>query len=65
MEEDPDQPLKDEAAARGEWRGDGPPPKPEGSGHTLPASEDEDERMGSGGEVDAPTGPPGTIPPPD
>ena len=65
MEEDLDQPLKDEAAARKEWRGEEPPPKPEGSGHTLPASEDEDERMGSGGEGDAPTGPPGTIRPPD
>ena len=65
MEDDVDQPLKDEAAARAEWRGEEPAPKPEGSGHTLPASEDEDERMGSGGRGEAPTGPPGTIRPPD
>ncbi len=64
MDEDEDQPLKDEAAAREEWRGEEPRPKPQSPGHTLPASDDEDERMGTGGG-DAPTGPPGTIRPPD
>jgi hypothetical protein len=65
MEDDPDQPLKDEAAARKEWRGEEPPARPEAPGHTLPASEDEDERSGGGGSGEAPTGPPGTIRPPD
>jgi hypothetical protein len=65
MDDDHDQPLKDEAAARSEWRGEELRPKPEAPGHTLPASEDDDERMGSGGGGDAPTGPPGTIRPPD
>jgi hypothetical protein len=65
MEDEPDQPLKDEAAARKDWRGEEPAPKPEAPGHTLPASDDEDERMGGGGGGDAPTGPPGTIRPPD
>ncbi len=63
-----DQPwLKDEAAARKDWRGeDGDEPRPETRGHTLPASEDEDERAGGGGgSGDAPSGPPGTIRPPD
>jgi hypothetical protein len=63
--DEPDQPLKDEAAARKKWRGDDEQPKPEAAGHTRPASEDEDERMGSGSGGDAPTGPPGTIRPPD
>jgi hypothetical protein len=65
MEDEPDQPLKDEAAARKEWRGEEPAPKPVAPGHTLPASDDEDERMGGGGGGDAPTGAPGTIRPPD
>jgi hypothetical protein len=61
-----DEPLKDEAAAREKWRGSEEPARPEGSGNSLPASEDEDERMGSGsGEGSAPVGPPGTIRPPD
>jgi hypothetical protein len=64
MEDNPDEPLKNEAAARKEWRGEEPAPKPEAPGHTLPASEDEDERMG-GGSSDASTAPPGTISPPD
>lgn len=58
--------LKDEAAARKDWRGgDGEAPKPETRGHTLPASEDEDETMGDGGAGDAQVGPPGTQSPPD
>ena len=59
--------LKDEAKARKEWRGDeAEAPRPESRGHTLPASEDEDERMGGGaGAGEAPVGPPGTVPPPD
>ena len=59
--------LKDEAAARKEWRGgESQAPKPEGSGHSLPASEDEDEKMGgAAGSGEAPVGPPGTISPPD
>ena len=59
--------LKDEAAARKEWRGDeSEAPKPETRGHSLPASEDEDEKMGGGGSSgEAPVGPPGTIRPPD
>ncbi len=65
MNDDDDQPLKDEAAAREKWRGTEEAPKPEAPGHTLPASEDEDERMGSGGGGDAQAGPPGTIRPPD
>ena len=65
MQDDPDEPLKDEAAARKNWRGEEPAPRPEAPGHTLPASEDEDERMGGGAGGEAPTGPPGTIRPPD
>jgi hypothetical protein len=64
MQDEADQPLKDEAAARGKWRGEEPAPKPEAPGHTLPASEDEDERMGSG-SADSSTSPLGTIRPPD
>ncbi len=60
-----DEPLKDEAAARENWRGSGDPPRPEGGNHSLPASEDEDERMGGGGGGNAPAGPPGTVSPPD
>ena len=61
-----DEPLKAEAAARKDWRGEEDGEKPQASGHTLPASEDQDERAGSGaGGGDAPTGPPGTIRPPD
>ncbi|HZG08032.1 MAG TPA: hypothetical protein VEZ70_03530 [Allosphingosinicella sp.] len=60
-----DEPLKDEAAAREKWRGSEPPARPEGSGNSLPASEDEDERMGGGSDGSAPVGPPGTIRPPD
>lgn len=65
MNEDKDQPLKDEAAARKDWRGDEEDEAPRAPGHSLPASEDQDERMGSGGGGDAPSGPPGTIRPPD
>ena len=59
--------LKDEAEARKEWRGDeARAPKPESRGHTLPASEDEDEKMGGGADSgEAPVGPPGAVPPPD
>ena len=60
--------LKDEAAARKDWRGEeSDAPKPESRGHSLPASEDEDEKMGGGGASsgEAPVGPPGTVPPPD
>ena len=60
---DEDQPLKDEAAAREEWRGSEPPAKPEASGHTLPASEDQDEEAGGG--ADAQANPLSTIRPPD
>ena len=59
-----EEPLKAEAAAREGWRGSEPAPKPEAPGHTLPASEDQDERV-EGGGGDAPSGPPGTIRPPD
>jgi hypothetical protein len=71
-EDHEDEPLKAEAAARADWRGEEEGgEKPRASGHTLPASEDEDERAGSGsgggGSAggEAPTGPPGTIRPPD
>ena len=57
-----DRPLKDEAKARQEWRGDDPP-APSAPGHTLPASEDGDE-TGPDDERGS-TGHPGTIPPPD
>ena len=58
--------LKDEAEARKDWRGDeAEAPKPEAEGHTLPASEDRDERMGGGGSGRAQVGPPGTVSPPD
>jgi len=66
MQDDPDQPLKDEAAARKDWRGDEDGEKPQAPGHTLPASEDEDERMGGGsGGGGAPGASSGTILPPD
>ena len=64
MDEDDDQPLQDEAAARREWRGEEDGERPQAPGHSLPASEDEDERLGGGGG-DAASGPPGTIRPPD
>lgn len=64
MQDDSDQPLKDEAAAREKWRGTDEAPVPDAPGHTLPASEDKDEQLGSGGG-DAPGEPPGTIRPPD
>ena len=58
--------LKDEAAAREEWRGkEREAPKPETGGHTLPASEDRDETPGGGDSGEAKVGPPGTAPPPD
>ena len=60
-----DQPLKDEAAARKEWRGEDDGAVPKAPGHSLPASEDADERMGGKAGGDAPSGPPGTIRPPD
>ena len=63
-DEGEEEPLKAEAAARKDWRGSEPEPKPEAPGHTLPASEDQDERAG-GGVGDARPGSPGTIRPPD
>lgn len=61
MDANRDEPLKDEAAKRGEWRGDERErPRPEAPGHSLPASEDEDERLGGG-----PGAPGPTITPPD
>jgi hypothetical protein len=62
---DRDEPLKDEAAKRGDWRGEGGPrPVPHADGYTLPASEDEDERGADtrGGKSIAH---PGTISAPD
>lgn len=57
------EPLADEAEARPGWRGD-ESVRPNGSGgHTLPASEDEDERIDDA--ADDAVGHPGTIPPPD
>ncbi|HEY0625604.1 MAG TPA: hypothetical protein VGD10_02610 [Allosphingosinicella sp.] len=66
MSNNPERPLADEAAKRREWRGDGADaPKPEAEGHTLPASEDDDERMkGRGGQIGA-APPLSTISPPD
>ena len=56
-------PLHAETLARDEWRGGGTSVAPEDSGaHTLPASEDDDERMKSGREGSAG---PATIAPPD
>jgi hypothetical protein len=63
MDNDPQHPLQNEAAARKKWRGEDEGPVPSAPGHTLPASEDQDERMESGG--DSGSGPPGTIRPPD
>ncbi|HWH17642.1 MAG TPA: hypothetical protein VNT77_04790 [Allosphingosinicella sp.] len=58
-----DEPLKGEAAKRAEWRGeDGERARPEGGGGTLPASEDDDERMEGG---DGGRGGFGIVPPPD
>ena len=60
--------LKDEAKARKDWRGEEEReiPKPEADGHTLPASEDQDERFGGGSSTgQEQVGPPGTQSPPD
>lgn len=57
------EPLADEAEARPGWRGDESARPDRSGGHSLPASEDEEERMGDG-KNDA-VGHPGTIPPPD
>ncbi|MFN3388855.1 MAG: hypothetical protein ACK40O_07960 [Allosphingosinicella sp.] len=58
--------LRDEAKARKDWRGEeGEAPKPETSGHSLPASEDRDETMAAGDSGQSKVGPPGTVPPPD
>lgn len=43
------EPLKDESRARPDWRGEEAPPRPEAPGHSLPASEDQDERAPEGG----------------
>ena len=61
-----DRPLKDEAAKRHEWRrADGDPPRPEGGGNSLPASEDEDERAKSEDVPESAAGPLTVAPPPD
>lgn len=48
---------------RRDWHDDNPA-TPAPGGHTLPASEDEDEALGRGGEEEG-VGHPGTMPPPD
>ena len=59
-----DEPLRDEARAREEWRGgDTQLPPADGGGHCLPASEDDDEA--SGQRAGDPQGHPRTIAPPD
>jgi hypothetical protein len=64
--DDRDEPLKDEAARRSEWRGDEEDKaRPEPGGGTLPASEDDDERAGSGSSDGPSSGGIGTIFPPD
>lgn len=55
------EPLKDEARKRGEWREERTS-RPEGQGHSLPASEDEDEATNKG---DEPAKGFGIVPPPD
>lgn len=57
---DADEPLKDEAAKRDEWRDD-ERARPSGEG-SRPASEDEDARAEQGEDR---VGPPGVTPPPD
>ncbi len=61
---EPKRPLQDEAERRSDWRGDEDRPEPEAAGHTLPASEDDDETQG-GNAHEEPVSHPGTIPPPD
>ena len=65
MTKDRERPLKDEAGKRAEWRGEDEPPRPESGGHTLPASEDEDERAEGQGAPAGAVGPLTTAPPPD
>lgn len=55
-------PLQDEAAAREEWRGSEERPETPAAG-SLPASEDQDERLGGGGEGGAPADPRTPMPP--
>ncbi len=59
---DQKRPLQDEAAAREGWRGSDDPPETLGGG-SLPASEDQDERMGSGAEGGARADPRTSMPP--
>lgn len=64
MDED-EGPLRSEALARDKWRGEDEAHRGlKGGGHTLPASEDDDERMGTGSEDEA-VSHPRTMPPPD
>jgi hypothetical protein len=50
MDRNGDEPLRDEAAKRDDWRGEeGEAARPEAGGGTLPASEDNDEAMKDGG----------------
>ncbi len=63
---DEPQPLRREAEKRKEWRGDdGNAGRPESGGGTLPASEDDDERMKSGSRGSSGSNPLRTILPPD
>ena len=63
---DEKRPLEDEAAKRAEWRGDkGGTAPPDTGGHSLPASEDEDERLKEGDGYDDDVGPLTIAPPPD
>ena len=63
---DEKRPLEDEAAKRSEWRGDeGGAPLPDAGGHSLPANEDEDERLKDGDGPDDAAGPLTVAPPPD
>jgi hypothetical protein len=48
LDEDDATPLQAEALARDEWRGGGSVAPEDAPGHTLPASEDDDERMKGG-----------------
>jgi hypothetical protein len=52
VNEERDRPLRKEAAKRAEWRGtDSGSPTPQAEGHTLPASEDNDEAMKADGGI--------------
>lgn len=65
MDNQKEEPLGAEAAKRREWRGDeSEAARPEPRGHSLPASEDEDERMKGGRGDKGASGGLGTILPP-